>query len=144
MTSPSFGSSLHFPVGGTQRPSGWRYLDFFPPFWADLRPEAGSHRADTLTMLIPAELAVVWMLGGCDLRCNGPWRPSPSEDKAGGDGRLMMAVVMRPLLLLILLLSSGFTFRFERLWKKKRRERKQVKQVCCWQSEAATSCLNNG
>lgn len=73
-------------------------------------------------MLVAAELAVVWMLGvvgwlwgGGGLLCGGPWRPSPSGLRAGGAGRLMMAVVMRPLLQFTLLLLSVFRFRLDRL-----------------------------
>lgn len=75
-------------------------------------------------MLVPAELVVVWMLGaagrpggGGGLLWGGPWRPSPSGVRAGGVGRLMMAVVIRPPLQLILLLSSLFRLRFDRLEK---------------------------
>lgn len=90
-----------------------------------------NHRAETLTMLVPAELVVVGMLGrlgrlgvegwlgggGGLLSGRGPWRPSPSGLKAGGAGRLMMAVVIRPLLQLILLRLSVFRLRLERLEK---------------------------
>lgn len=96
---------------------------------------AGNHKAETLTMLVPAELVVVWMLGaagwprgGGGLLCGGRWRPSASGAKAGGVGRLMMAVVMRPLLQLILLLSSVLKLRFERLLEKKE---KQTMSDCC-------------
>lgn len=92
-----------------------------------------SYSAETLTMLLPAELVLVWMPeaagwpgGGGGLRCGGPWSPSPSGAKAGGAGRLMIAVVMRPLLQLTLLLSSVFRLRFERLWKRRKNKYDQL------------------
>lgn len=95
---------------------------FLPPVGVSYICQPHSHRAETLTMLAPAELVVVWMLKGGGwlggrggLRCGGPWSPSPSGVKAGGVGRLMMAVVIRPLLQLILLLSSVLRLRLERL-----------------------------
>lgn len=95
---------------------------FLPPGGVSYIFQPHSHRAETLTMLAPAELVVVWMLKGGGwlggwggLRCGGPWNPSPSGVKAGGVGRLMMAVVIRPLLQLILLLSSVLRLRLERL-----------------------------
>lgn len=88
-----------------------------------------NHRAETLTMLVPAELVVVgmlgvvgWLGGGGGLLCMGPWRPSPSGLRAGGAGRLMMAVVIRPLLQLILLRLSVFRLRLERLEKHKKKK----------------------
>lgn len=91
-----------------------------------------SHRAETLTMLMPVELVVVGMLGEAEwlkgagvLLCTGPWRPSPSGLRSGGAGRLMIAVVIRPPLQLILLLLSSFRFRLERPERLKYRGREE-------------------
>lgn len=93
-----------------------------------------GHRAETLTMLMPAALAVVWMLGDAEwlkggLLCTGPWRLSPSGLRSGGAGRLMIAVVSRPPLQLILLLLSSFRFRLERPDRLKYRGREE-KAAC--------------
>lgn len=105
--------------------SRWRALPSLH-FFVTLK----SHRAETLTMLMPGALVVVWMLGDAEwlkggLLCTGPWRLSPSGLRSGGAGRLMIAVVMRPPLQLILLLLSSFRFRLERPDRLKYRGREE-------------------
>lgn len=108
-------------------------------FFYPLRVTLKSHRAETLTMLMPAALVVVWMLGDAawlkgGLLCTGPWRPSPSGLRSGGAGRLMIAVVIRPPLQLILLLLSSFRFRLERpdRLKYSRREENAACKMYTW------------
>lgn len=98
--------------------------------FSPLRVTLKSHRAETLTMLMPAALVVVWMLGDAEwlkggLLCTGPWRLFPSGLRSGGAGRLMIAVVIRPPLQLILLLLSSFRFRLERPDRLKYRGREE-------------------
>lgn len=74
--------------------------------------QPARHRAETLMMLMPAELAAG--SAGC-LLWGGLRRLSLSGVRSGGLGRLMIAVVIRPPLLLSRPLSSALRLRFERL-----------------------------